>query len=131
MCVAFKARAYVHLNRRDSSKLALEMLTDLADRIKQANYSHLHRIHSTACGRFVSSKDKSWVIDIDDGSGVSPDAVLFEIDKLQPLGEKLLARIPTKNGCHLITRPFNAAEFGKAYPTVDVHKNNPTVLYVP
>ena len=39
--------------------------------------------------------------------------------------------IPTKNGLHLICRPFNSAKFCHKYPEVDVHKDNPTILFVP
>ena len=44
----------------------------------------------------------------------------------------LKAEIPTKNGVHLIVeRSFNLQKFKEAFPNIDVHKNNPTVLYVP
>ena len=29
----------------------------------------------------------------------------------------------------LITTPFNLQQFKEKYPDVDVHKNNPTLLY--
>ena len=30
---------------------------------------------------------------------------------------------------HIITTPFNMEAFKKLYPEVDVHKNNPTILF--
>jgi hypothetical protein len=44
---------------------------------------------------------------------------------------KILASIPSKSGIHIITNPFNLAEFTKAFPSIEVHKNNPTNLYIP
>ncbi|WP_265091158.1 hypothetical protein, partial [Acinetobacter baumannii] len=41
------------------------------------------------------------------------------------------AEIPTMNGCHLITKPFNLQKFKEKFPEIDVHKNNPTILYIP
>ena len=29
----------------------------------------------------------------------------------------------------MITRPFNLQSFGKEFPYIDVHKDNPTLLY--
>lgn len=44
----------------------------------------------------------------------------------------IIAKIPTKNGYHLITRPFDVAKFqDKFLNYIDLHKNNPTILYVP
>ena len=44
---------------------------------------------------------------------------------------KIYAYIPTKNGYHIITKPFNLKQFKDKYPDIDVHKNNPTILYIP
>lgn len=54
---------------------------------------------------------------------------------------KMLAEIKTKNGIHIITNPFNLKEFSKYFewhkliqnpePMPDIHKDNPTILYMP
>ena len=44
-------------------------------------------------------------------------------------GAKVIINIPTKSGYHLITTPFNLQQFKEEYPDIDVHKNNPTLLY--
>ena len=51
------------------------------------------------------------------------------LKNLQPIGNKVKAVIPTLNGSHLITSPFNTEEFMRDYPNFDIHKNNPTILY--
>lgn len=43
----------------------------------------------------------------------------------------LIDRIPTLNGTHLITRPFNLQILHQNYPDVGVQKNHLTALYVP
>ena len=49
----------------------------------------------------------------------------------EPIGPKYVTIIPTKNGSHIIMRAFNLQRFREKYPDVDVHKNNPTILYCP
>ena len=40
--------------------------------------------------------------------------------------------IPTKQGYHLLVRPFNLKEFSDKFPNIDVHKNSMgTLLYYP
>lgn len=38
---------------------------------------------------------------------------------------------PNENGFHLITKPFNMEEFRALHPTIDIHKDNPSILYIP
>lgn len=35
----------------------------------------------------------------------------------------------TAHGYHLITAPFNIEKFSNQFSDIDVHKNNPTLLY--
>ena len=53
------------------------------------------------------------------------DFLGFECD----FNSKIIATIPTKNGWHLITKPFNRKQFSDKYPEIDVQINNPTLLY--
>ena len=57
--------------------------------------------------------------------------VADEINTLQPSGDKIVATIPTRSGYHLITTPFRLDTFNVNHPDIDVHKNNPTILYIP
>jgi hypothetical protein len=57
------------------------------------------------------------------------------IDKIRPEGPKTEAVIITKNGYHLITKPFDVQEFNK-YMSIqgdvpEIQKKNPTLLYYP
>jgi hypothetical protein len=57
------------------------------------------------------------------------------INTLRPEGFKTEAVIRTKNGYHLITKPFDVQEFNK-YMSLqgdvpDIQKKNPTLLYYP
>ncbi len=148
----FNARIMIHLNRRRADSVALEMLKDLAHCIRSKQY-YLGKIYETACGRHHSDKDKTWIIDYDfpkleDNSAIQQIKPLQELINikqtiyyLEPLvftdlnkgdiEDKVIAEIPTKNGIHIITKPFNSQEFSKKYPTIEIHKNNPTILFIP
>ena len=71
------------------------------------------------------------VVDIDDDVNIKWSNMMDYIDTLEPYSPntKYISNIPTKTGWHLITTPFNLQQFRKEYPDIDVHKNNPTLLY--
>ena len=87
----------------------------------------------------LKTLEKRWVIDID---GISIDGFAHEpfyqemrryISELQnETGKEIeMNFIPTKVGFHIIASPFNLQKFKERYPEVDVHKKNPTLLYLP
>lgn len=140
----FNARVGINLNIRSRRQVAYEMLEQLAMSLKAGNHS-LAKLYNSCCG-MVHSKDKLWLIDVDEPK-VSP-LMLADIEyKYEPKSipefdevgmpipgtfkSKIVAQIPTKNGWHVITTPFNSLEFSKDYPEIEIHKNNPTILYIP
>ena len=126
----FNARIYIHLNRRNAKMIALEMMEDLAHSIK-SNQFYLSKIYSSVCGRHHSEKDKSWILDIDEEQ-ISPLMLAFIEIECEPLNTtKEIARIKTKNGWHVIVKPFNTLKFCVKYPEIEIHKNNPTILFIP
>ena len=132
LCNLFKARAYIHLNRRNSRILALEMLELLAKNIKSGDYNQLGNLYNSVCGHHHSDKDKTWIVDLDSKEFKDKHDVWKAIRQCEPLDvKKMLFEVETKNGFHLITRPFNSKTFGDLLPGVEIHKNNPTILYLP
>lgn len=148
LCNTFNARAYIHVNRRNRRQVALEMLALLAHNIKSSQYEGISRIYESICGKHHSQKDKTWVVDVD----TKDKAVVFQVTELianmrgaETAGTMLedMHIIPTKNGYHVITPAFNSKTFAEMLPEltkkqsphhgaiVEIHKNNPTLLYVP
>lgn len=131
-CEDNNARAYMRLNKRDNRKIALQVLKKTADLIVNEDYRAVKNVYESICGEYHSDNEKKWIVDIDvhfPDNQVTAFAIAEFISKIEPLGQKVLANIPTKNGLHLITKPFNVQEFKKQYPEIDIHKDNPTVLY--
>lgn len=136
-CERENSRAYFRINRRDSKKLAFQVLKRVADYISSENYNAVKSAYAACSGEFNGDPDKKWIVDIDWKDWINKaevGAVLIPlIEELQEeAGREPLAKIiPTKNGMHIITRPFNLQRMREKYPKVDVHKDNPTILYCP
>ncbi|TXG86059.1 MAG: hypothetical protein E6R13_01250 [Spirochaetes bacterium] len=137
LCRTLNARAYIHFNKRNDRTVALDCMKELAHYISVEQYAAINKIYNTCCGR-AYSKYKSWIIDVDyltghyipSIDGVLKDNILTKLATIEPIGvTKMIAKIPTVNGYHLITRPFNVEKFKEQFPDIDIHKNNPTILY--
>jgi len=138
LCETFNARAYIHLNRRKWSKIALECLRHNAELIANEQYRNIKSSFETVIGRNNGepSRTKTWMIDIDMNDLEVVNKIERIINSIEPIDRtvtKLMHTIPTKNGYHMITKPFNRAEFSKYMQlqgdVPDVHTDNPTILY--
>jgi hypothetical protein len=136
LCETFNARAYIHLNRRKWSSICLECLRHNAELIANSQYQGIKSSFETIIGRTngESNATKTWIVDIDMNDLEVVNKIGRIINNIEPIGDKLIATIPTKNGYHLITKPFNRAEFAKYMQLQgdipDIHTDNPTILYV-
>jgi hypothetical protein len=141
LCNIENARAYFRVNKRNYAKLGPHMLKRVVDIVFTENCKALRSTFDSVAGEYHSDPDKKWVVDVDyndvfnesnDGEKNFSD-LIYDLSKLQSEAKRvpMLVQIPTKNGIHIITRPFNVQEFRKLYPKMDIHKDNPTLLYCP
>lgn len=131
-CEQHNARAYIRLNRRNTDKIALMMMKRLADLIADGNTRAARNIYASVCGEHNSETEKTWVVDLDgDTDQKFVMAVIEDQWSLDNTDGKLITEVPTPNGKHLIVTPFNLQRFQMSCPNVDVHKDNPTILYAP
>lgn len=126
----FGARAGINLNKRSRKNVAFHTLKKITDQIMNGDYWNIPNAYNTMCGKHSQSKDKMWIVDIDEPE-TEMRPIIDLINNLQPEGEKYVTTIPSKNGYHIITTPFNIKDFSDHYPDIDIHKNNPTNLYIP
>ena len=140
LCEHYGARAYINVSPKSIEKLQKLMLVKLASLVCEGNVQNPRKTLNSAAGA-LTSKSPVWIIDIDDTS--MKDSILkwldsyFKLDPTLPFcntREEMYLRgiIPTKQGCHLLVKPFNLKEFSNSFPNVDVHKNSMgTLLYYP
>ncbi len=151
MCDFSNARACINLNRRSFEKMAFHTLKKITDQIMNRDFASVRKAYESTCGAQVSEPDKKWILDVDwvdfgleDNGDVdhnSPemrrDALINDIitDVQDYVSESdrddTVWTLPTKNGMHIITRPFNPLKFQTKWAEVVIQKNNPTILYMP
>ena len=129
LCEMFKARAYIHVQKQNHKDVSLNMLSSLAERIRDG-VSNQKGLFDSVVGQ-IKTQEKRWVVDIDNKDIQELRNVQVTINKCKPEGPKTKYVIPTKNGFHLITDKFDVLEFKKQYPEIDIQKKNPTLLYLP
>lgn len=136
MCEFFNARAYIRLNPSSWRACCLKSLGEIAKLIENGQYRSVKSVIDSLAGQYhAPGYEKKWIIDIDDYADDQKyvDTIIETVNACEPLTEesKIIATIPTRNGIHLLTKPFNLAAFRKYYSEsmLAVHKDNPTLLY--
>lgn len=139
LCDYHNARAYFNLNKRSFEKTSFHTLKKVTDLILNKEYTQVKRAFESVCGSHSNEKNKKWILDFDVQftdpveKGTFLAKVNSVISKCAPLDDdtKIITVIPSKNGFHLITKPFNIQDFKIYGPDIEVeiHKDNPTLLY--
>ena len=141
LCEVFNARASIRLNKRSFEKVGFKAMTNLANTMMNKEYSFLKASYDRACGLGHNDKNKTWIVDIDKNEVIWLEQVINAISPCEPFGDKIIIQIPSKSGIHLITKPFNVEQFKKnfeqelkeyqmSYIELEIHKDNPTNLYI-
>jgi len=133
----FDARVSINLNPRNFQKAAFHLLQKIANQMSNGDFYNVHKAYTSVCGEYHSEIDKRWLIDLDKEQIELKDKILQYINLSQlSLSEhkkaknyEILAEIPSKTGLHIIANPFNLDVW--PFKNVEIHKNNPTNLYIP
>jgi len=134
LCELNKARAYINPNMLDDISVAFEANEYIAQMLKNGEWKSVKNAYSKACGSCHNAgKDKLWLIDLDDDAVDKEEEIREYLKGVQPnIGEdKVALVVPTRHGKHLLVHPHDPRGFQMRFPNIDVHKDNPTVLYFP
>jgi hypothetical protein len=133
LCEAENARAYFRINKRNYKALAPHFLERISKIIFTKDCRAIRKTFDAIAGEFHYESDKKWIVDVDNDKNVPFGDLCDTLTHLQKESKRtaLMIHIPTKNGLHIITRPFNLKKFTERFPTIDVHRDNPTLLYCP
>lgn len=124
-CISKKARAYIDLNLKSMKKVALLAMKKTAEYICNEQYDAVKNAFEVAVGNAPTIGEKNWVIDIDTKDESVREKVKSQI---HDLGAQVKLQLPSKNGFHLITTPFNCQKFD-LIENVDILKHGLTILY--
>lgn len=121
-CTRLAPRSYAKVGREFTRMVVEASLTD--------NWAGMKSLYNRACG-IVSPNQKLWLFDVDKRDEMTERLAY----KLSQDGH-LRARIPSKKGEHLITVPFDSRDYTGnhgwgLWGEVELHKDNPTNLYIP
>ena len=135
LCEMFNARAYISVNPSSYKKCAIKMFKELADVVENENYKGILSLPETVAGKYSASGGvKRWIVDLD-GIKTPEDAepyimsILNEYSEGRGRSNGEVIFVPTVNGSHLLVTPFDMREFKKRWPEIEIHKDNPTILY--
>lgn len=130
LCEQFNARASMRLNKRSFEKVSYKTMVNIANSMANREFEFIKASYDRACGLGSNEPkaNKKWILDIDKGDDL--EAIEKYLTETPPQGFKYMVRIPSKSGMHLITNPFDLREFSDKFP-IDIHKDNPTNLYIP
>lgn len=139
LCDFHGARASINLNRRSFEKMAFHTLKKITDQIMNKDFKSVRKAYESACGAYSNESQKKWIIDIDNISidGFNHTSGMIHLRRrIIALQEETgnptyMQFVPTKSGVHIISAPFNLQKFREEFPQIDVHKDNPTILYTP
>ena len=136
LCNQFNARASIRLNRRSFIKVAFKTQINISNQMMNRDFLNVSKAYDRACGQSSNEdkKNKKWIIDVDEEFSES----LFNIIEGFTIGvnpninqSKVVTTIPSKSGFHVITTPFDLRNWKSHLPNLDIHKDNPTNLYIP
>ena len=135
LCKAFNARAYFWINPRNCKQVQYEVIREALEAI-ECNSKKLFKCISKAIGKRRNTNYKPlWILDFDTKDTELITKYLDIAMGCKHAGSGLVFNlVPTVNGFHAITKGFDLNEFSKKLDeinleSIDIHKDNPTVLY--
>lgn len=130
----FNARVCINLNPRSFEKAAFQLLIKVANQMHNKDFYNVRKAYDAICGEYHHEMDRRWIVDVDKEDMGRLEEIEKFISGLHSLinnkDYNILAKMPSKTGMHIICNPFNLETFSYHYPTISVHKNNPTSLFI-
>ena len=128
LAIRNKARVYIMMTKKNRITCNRIILKKLVDEVDDPNVRYDHLIRSAVCGCHISDY-KWWTLDVDNDTMVQDpehslgcevylmdikDRVITEMSKLvdetKTRSGSEIFEVPTKNGCHIMTPPFNRSK---------------------
>ena len=136
LCKLYNARAYIWVNPRNYKKFQLNLLKTTIDAIDSNSHSVYKLVNKAIANSRSSNYEKLFILDIDTKNTDRVNEYQEIIMESNCIGNPEWDLIETVNGYHIISHPFNLQLFDQLLtrerlPKIDIHKDNPTVLFCP
>ncbi len=134
LCVNNNARAYIWVNPRNYKRFQLHLIRKSVESIECGNRSTYKLVDKAIADSRSPDYEKVWILDIDCKSRELVDNYEDIIYKCNCIGNAEYDLLETVNGYHLLSHRFNIIKFQHLIELnhlqlVDIHKDNPTLLY--
>lgn len=131
ICAAMNARAYINPGKKSMKTAVLKTMESFSKRLADGNIEKIYREFNSQCGS-IMPKDRVWIIDIDNPY----EKIRGDISRIMAVNDwidnnkvDVKAKLWSVSGIHILTGKFNSKKFSEDFPDIDLHKNNPTILY--
>ena len=128
LCESNNARAYINPNPRNAKECALECIKRYSDLVLNNNSFMGNNIWDSVYGSTRARSYKSlWVVDVDNQD---INKIEEAIKSCRHNDNFTLYKVPTVHGFHIVCNGFDINQFRNIIKEpIDIHKNNPTLLY--
>lgn len=131
-CDIFGLRAYISVNAKSKQEASKKTCERFAHNIVTNDYRSPWKSFSSVCGG-LDGYEKRWIVDVDDLKDYGTIIKLIRMCESR-YDDPYVCDIPTRNGCHIITHPFNLQRFNEMCKNEnielpEVKKNHLTLLY--
>jgi len=130
ICNFHNARGCINLNRRSFEKIAYHMMQKIAGQIMNKDFKSVKDSYNSVCGAHLNETFKKWIVDFDEKDFIYGIRLEELKNTIEDIGGVIYETLETKSGFHLITGTFRLDLFKNTYPNIEVHKDNPTILYI-
>lgn len=116
ICDALKVRAYISANGKSHKQVTLNAMVEYTNNIAQDRFNNSRGIYDSVAAKFTDRTKQLWIIDVDKDDSFDKsvdeltDLYIKIIESCKPY-KKIVTVIPTKNGKHIITHPFDSSDF--------------------
>jgi hypothetical protein len=126
------ASVYIKLGSYSKEKLGYKILETLSKKLEKQNLDYSMLVQESIDD--LNYNIEIWLVSVDYQNVSINDVLRIKtvINDCAPNGRNIIGDIPTTNGIHIITRPFNTQQFLTYQDVcykVEIKKNNPTILY--
>lgn len=134
LCDYYHARAYINLNKKSKKKTTVILMKECLSMIENENCNSLFSKLDSAAGQCSGEKStRTFLLDVDTkDKGI----VNYLEDVIKACNGEVKAILPTVNGYHVISSPFNVQDFNKLLDLnektksiLEIKHNSPTLLY--
>lgn len=123
---------YIRLSSYSKEKLGYKILEIISKKLDKQELDYYTLVQESI--EDLNCNVEIWVVNVDYQNVSINDVLRIKtvINDCAPNGRNVIGDIPTHNGIHIITRPFNTQQFmthQDVFYKCEIKKNTPTILY--